>query len=310
MSTLDLALKTPLRHSPQEILGWTVRRNRMHAIRPIAGGSTPPAPAGTQDAPPQGQPTGQPTPQLTIPGAPTPPPAPAQQTQTFDPAAERERIRQELQQQFAQQLEQERQQMDARLGPIEAERAERERQAQEAERQRLEAERQAREAEETAAQTALRLQQENQAQIEAMQHQLAQRDAIIQQEQRMNALADYTRRKVEEVGDQILPYLRVNVFGSSEQEIDQRLSQQIEITNSILGDIQARDAGQVQLQQQQAQLAPGVTPTAPTMGPLEGNGAGQPTNFSPAQIAQMSPAEYAQHRQALLAWTSQARLQQ
>lgn len=294
MGTLDLALKT----SPQQVLGY---RHDGRPIRAIAGGSTPAAPAGTTDAP-QGS--------VTVPVTPPPPPpAPAAQTQTFDIEAERERIRQQLQADFDRQRQEQQAAFDQRLAPFEQERAEQQRLAQEAEQQRLDAERRAREAEETAAQTAQRMAEESQRRIQEMQERLDRSDAVIAREQEMNRLSAYSRQKIEDAGDALMPHLRENVFGNSEAEIDARLSRQIEISQSILSDTQAALSAQAGYQQAQYQAQPGTTPTMPVMGPLEGNGQGEVMNLTPQQIRDMPLDQYAQVRGQLTSWTGQARRQ-
>lgn len=292
--------KHELQTAPWQILGY---RADGRPVRTIAGGrqADPAAPPAS---------TGDPA-SLVIPVTPPPPlPAPAQQTQTFDPAAERERIRQELQAEFERQRQEQEAAFNARLGPIEQERREREEAAAEAERQRQEAERQRLAAEETAAQRMERFQQETQQTVANLQSELEKRDAVLEREQRLNQLAEYTRTKVEEAGDSIMPHLREWIRGNSEADIDAAVSRAVATSASIVQDTQAALAAQAGYQQVQYQSQPGVTPTAPAMGPLEGNGAGAMENLTAQQIRDMPLEDYASRRPQLLSWTSRARQQQ
>lgn len=283
-----------LTYRPGAVLG---RRRDGRAILPIAGGSTPaPPPEGQQGTTVAG---------VTIPYTPPPAPAPAQQIQTFDPEQYRAQIEAQLRQEFEARQADLQTQFQQQLQPFEEERAQRQREAEEAQRQAEEAERQRREAEESAAERMARYQQETDARIAAMQEDLARRDAIIAQEQRRNELAEYTRRKVEEAGETLMPHLRPNVYGNSEAEIDASLSRQVEISNAIMSDTQAALGQQAAFQQQAFQAQPGVTPTAPSIGPLEGNGVGQVQNLTADQLRNMEPDEYARNREQLLAATSQ-----
>lgn len=117
--------------------------------------------------------------------------------------------------------------------------------------------------------------------------------AMLEQERQFNALQEYKRQKLEAHEDDIMPHLRGYVSGSSEEEIDASIQQQIETTAAILADVQ-------QAQQAQRQQVPTTRVTAPgDGGPIEQTQTGQRT-FSAEDIRNMTPAEYAKYRDQLL----------
>lgn len=120
-----------------------------------------------------------------------------------------------------------------------------------------------------------------------------QSEALLEQERRFNALNEYKRQMIETHADDIMPHLRDYVTGNSEEEIQASIQKQIETTNAILQDVQAA-------QQQQRQQVPTTRVTAPgDAGPLEQQTSSTRT-FSAAEIAAMSPAEYAKYRDQLV----------
>lgn len=120
-----------------------------------------------------------------------------------------------------------------------------------------------------------------------------QSEALLEQERRFNALNEYKRQQLEAHADDIMPHLRGYVTGNSEEEIQASIQKQIETTNAILQDVQAA-------QQQQRQQVPTTRVTAPgDAGPLEQQTSSTRT-FSAAEIAAMTPAEYAKYRDQLV----------
>lgn len=125
----------------------------------------------------------------------------------------------------------------------------------------------------------------------------ARQDAIRTQEERLRDLNVYRDRRVGEEADLILPQLRDTISGFSEDEIETAITNAKNKTDAIVSDLQASRT--VERQQMR-----GVAPTgAPPVLPSEQT-SGQQT-VSAIDIAAMSPAEYAQNRNALLAAASQ-----
>lgn len=175
--------------------------------------------------------------------------------------------------------------------------------AQQALREREEQERQEAEAAaEAARQEQLseveRLREEQQRQSEqfaSLQQELAARDAMLEQERALAALNDYRQRRMAEEGGNIMPHLIDMVGGNSPEEIEASIASLRQRTEAIMADVQASTAG--------APPSPyggyGASVTAPPVGPME---AGQATRqLSAAEIKAMSPAEYGQYREQLLA---------
>ena len=128
----------------------------------------------------------------------------------------------------------------------------------------------------------------------------AERDrALLDQERKFSALQEYKRQQLETHADDIMPHLRPYVQGNSEEEIQASIQQQIETTNAIMADVQAA-------QQNQQAAVPTTRVTAPgDGGPLEQATSGTRT-FSAEEIAAMSPAQFAKHRDQLLRAAGQA----
>jgi len=119
------------------------------------------------------------------------------------------------------------------------------------------------------------------------------KDAMLEQERKFNALQEYKRNQLAVNEDNIMPQLRQYVQGSTEEEIDASIQQQISVTNEILGEMQAA-------QQQANQQVQTTRVTAPgDSGPLE-QATANTRNYSAEEIAAMGPAEYAKHRASLL----------
>lgn len=120
-----------------------------------------------------------------------------------------------------------------------------------------------------------------------------QAEALLEQERKYNALQEYKRQQIQAHEEDIMPHLVPYVTGNSEEEIQASIQQQIETTNAILNDIQ-------QAQQHQRQQVPTTRVTNPGEGgPLEQQTQSTRT-YSAAEIAAMSPAEFAAKREQLL----------
>ncbi|MCA1781848.1 MAG: hypothetical protein ABR616_10910 [Dermatophilaceae bacterium] len=131
------------------------------------------------------------------------------------------------------------------------------------------------------------------SQMNEMRSEAQKAQALLDQERRFSALQEYKRGKLETHADDIMPHLHSYVQGNSEEEIDASIQQQIETTNAILTDIQAA-------QQQQAASVPTTRVTAPgDAGPME-QATSSSRTFTDQDIANMTPGEYAKHRDQLL----------
>ena len=117
--------------------------------------------------------------------------------------------------------------------------------------------------------------------------------ALLEKERQFNALQEYQRNILEQHADDIMPELRDTVGGNSEEEIQASAQRAIEKTNTIMQNIQAA-------QQAQHQAVPTARVTQPGgSGPLENSEQGTRT-YSKTDLQNMSMAEYAAQRDALL----------
>jgi hypothetical protein len=137
-----------------------------------------------------------------------------------------------------------------------------------------------------------KLEEERQARQQAL--------AVLEQERRHAGLQNYLTQQMMEKGELIAPQLRKLVAGNSEQEIDIKISELIEISESLLGDTQ-------QLLQRQNAQRPTVGVTAPPMGPVEMTPATR--TYTPDDIKALTPEEYAAQRESLLRAASASRRQ-
>lgn len=300
---------------------WMREFHAEHGIWPIAGGSgeaapTPPAndtitiPAGTPDTPATAQPpTGGEQPPATP--APThqvdpsafgrgaaeaPGAQPAPSTSTTNPAtgrlfteAEVEKIRQE-----------EKDKLYGRVDSL-AEELRREREAREAEakaREEEEARRaaEAQQAGENDLDVRELLRQKEAEWTQRFNEIEAQREAdraLLEKERQFNALQEYTRDLLAQHEDDIMPELRDLVTGNTEEEVQASVNRAIEKTKGILGNIQA-------VQQQHLQQTPTARVTQPGAGgPMEQVEGGQ-RQLSAQDIRDMSMADFARDRKALM----------
>lgn len=138
-----------------------------------------------------------------------------------------------------------------------------------------------------------RKEQEWSERFEEVQSEAQKQAALLDQERRFNALAEFKRNQLEAHEDDIMPHLRGYVDGNSEEEIQASIQKQIETTNAILQDVQ-------QAQAAQRQQVPTTRVTAPgDAGPIEQQTQSTKT-FSAQDISEMTPAEYAKYRDSLL----------
>lgn len=187
-------------------------------------------------------------------------------------------------------------QIEELKGELKSYREEREaeQRAREEEEKRLAEEAKAKSEEEMEVRELIRKKEEEWTQQMRQIQEEAERDrALLDQERRYNALQEYKVKQLETHGEEIMPHLRGYVTGNTEEEIDASIQQQIQTTNAILADVQAA-------QQQQQAAVPTTRVTAPgDGGPME-QVAGTTRTFSAEEIAAMSPAEFAKHRDSLI----------
>jgi hypothetical protein len=124
--------------------------------------------------------------------------------------------------------------------------------------------------------------------------------AVLEQERRHATLQNYLSQQMMEKGELIAPQLRKLVAGNSEQEIDAKISELVDISESLLGDTQ-------QLLQRQNAQRPTVGVTAPPVGPVDMTGGTR--TYTPDDIKALTPEEYAAQRESLLRAASNSRRQ-
>ena len=134
-------------------------------------------------------------------------------------------------------------------------------------------------------------QQQNEwaARFQAQEQTLAEQAAVFAKEREFQELANYAAAQVNANQDQIAPELIDLIGGNSKEQIDASVASMIEQTQRILSGIQ-------QAQTAQRAAMPGVstggfTPT----GPMESQGGTR--QVTPEEIAGMSMAEFAAHRE-------------
>ena len=135
-------------------------------------------------------------------------------------------------------------------------------------------------------------QAQTQTQVQTLQRQLAERDAVLEKEHAFNELMTYRNEVLNsETGQSILPELRDLVAGNTREEIDASVSAMAQRSMSILEQVaQATGAAR--------QTARGVGVTAPPVGPMDNNSDHQ--SVSADDIRNMDMAQYAQLRGRLL----------
>lgn len=183
-------------------------------------------------------------------------------------------------------------QIEAELAQLRAEREEAQRVAREAQ-EAAEAERRKAEEENMSAKQLIeRAREELQQEIRAEREQRERAEAVLAQERQLSALNEYKNGRVRDAESEILPELLGYVAGNSPEEIDASIEAAKQHTASIL-------QGVAQFQQQQRMAMRGASPSGlPPLGPLETQQ--ETRELSAADIAAMSPAEYARHRGQLL----------
>lgn len=137
------------------------------------------------------------------------------------------------------------------------------------------------------------VQEEWEQKFNALQAESEAKAELLEKERRFQELESYKSRRLQEESDSIAPQLLNFIKGNSEEELEAAISDAKASTAAIMEEVQASLP-------QRPRTIP-ATGGAPS-GPLE-NATEQQT-FTAADIAAMSPAEYAQHRVSLLAAAS------
>lgn len=116
-----------------------------------------------------------------------------------------------------------------------------------------------------------------------------QERALLAKEREYNELVEYRNAQLQTNADDIAPQFHNFIVGESREQIDNAIAQAKAATQSIFDEVAAA-------RQQQTSQMRGVAPTGYTaLGPLEGS-MSQKT-YTPADINNMSMAEYAKFRQ-------------
>jgi len=204
---------------------------------------------------------------------------------------ERDKIYKDLQKESEQ-----RQSLEERLAQFEAERkaaqeeeeAKRQQEEEEAKRQQEEQERKSEE-EMDVKELLKKKDEEWQQKFAELEAKRQQEQALLEKERQFNALQEHKSTRLMEEQDNIAPQFLDYIQGNSPEEIDQSIEQAKVKTQQILDQFQ-------QAAQSQRQASRGVAPTS-TPGPDADYS--QNRTFSPAEIQNMSMAEYAQYRKQL-----------
>lgn len=135
------------------------------------------------------------------------------------------------------------------------------------------------------------------SQVQTLQQQLAERDAILEKERQFNELVQYVNQQMQtEVGQSIIPELRDMVVGNTREEIDASISALAQRSATILQQVAS-------VAQDARQGARGVGVTAPPVGPLDNNSGYETVTAD--DVRNMDMATYAQNRGRLLGAASQ-----
>ena len=172
-----------------------------------------------------------------------------------------------------------------------------------------EARRKAEEAEMEARQLLERKDQEWSQRFEMLQSQIAQQQEeaaaereLARKERAYAELMVYKQQKLGEHADEIMPELADLVGGQTREEVDFSISNMIERSRAIIGNV----ASAVQATGPLGQRGPSVT--TPPVGPME-NEAGSQT-LTAEDLRSMSMADYAKNRDKILQGASQQAYQQ
>ena len=194
------------------------------------------------------------------------------------------------------------QRMEAMQTEIDAAREAREAAAQaqaDAEAARVAAEQAVEEEKLSATELVAKVRGEMQSEFDTLRAESAAKDAILDQERRFNALSEYRAGRLADpaIASSVMPHLHQYIHGNSEQEIEDAIARAAATTAAITQEVS-------EYNQSFRQGAIGVSPAAPSAGPMEAQQSQQ--TMSAEQIAALNPAEYARLRPALLRAAGQA----
>lgn len=127
------------------------------------------------------------------------------------------------------------------------------------------------------------------AKFQQVQDQVDQERALREREAEFNSLMETRQQVLQAYQDKVAPELLDLIQGSTPEELTQSAE-----------DMAARSARILEQTQQAMQNARQQTPTARITAPASGENAGSQQSFTPEDIRNMSMADYAKHRQALL----------
>lgn len=126
-------------------------------------------------------------------------------------------------------------------------------------------------------------------QMSQMRQEMAAERALREREAEFNSLMEHRQQVIQAYQDKVAPELLDLIQGSTPDEINQSAE-----------DMAARSARILEQTQQAMNNVRQQTPTARITAPASGENAGSQQTFTPEQIRNMSMADYAKHRQALL----------
>lgn len=235
---------------------------------------------------------------ITLPPAPQPPPQPAPNVQTFT-AEDIERARQQEKDKLYERIEEERaarERLEQQMQAFNTDLTQRQEAEQAAIKAAADAAEEKRLAELSFAEKLEEFQAQTQTQVQTLQQQLAERDALVEKERQFTELMQYRSQLLQQHGNDILPELHDLVAGNTPAELDAAVSAMVQRSGSILQQVAAATS-------QARQGARGVGVTAPPVGPMDNN-SGYET-VSAADISAMDMTTYAQNRGRLLGAASQ-----
>ena len=122
--------------------------------------------------------------------------------------------------------------------------------------------------------------------------------ALLEQERMFTDIQNYRNQRLEAERDNIMPELLDMVTGNSREEIDASLAALAERTQRIIDSVKQNTSDA------RRQMV-GTRTTFPTTGPLDTESG--PRQFTAADIASMSMAEYAKYRESLLSDNARGR---
>ncbi len=206
--------------------------------------------------------------------------------------AERERVRQEEKNKLYPEIDS----LKSQLTVLTSEREERIAAQSKAEQEAAEAERLRQEAEMSVAERIAQSQSEMEIRFQQMEEERARERTLFEREQQFRALEDYKARVRAENADNIVPQFIDFISGSTKEQVDASVLDLIARSDALTAQIQ-QDMG-LQQQQQRRQVGMPVTGGPPI--DMARMGEEGTRTFTAADLAAMSPEEYAANRPQLM----------